>query len=393
VADVADAAPLAYGTSISSWLTHRFPMSSGAAHRMVKEAEIAARRPATTLAVQRGCVRPEQALVVCDVMRTLPSVDPVTTAEVEVVLLDCATTMTPVDLRALGAELVERLDPDHADVLLGQAVERAHRRADQDRRLVFTAHPDGSTELYARGPSAVLEPLRRQIDAEATHARRAELENLDDSIPRLTVTQRRFDALITLSSRVAAVEAAPAVAGDRPRVVVHVTTDQLGRLAETSRIDGLTTDAGLPVPASVARRWLCDSALQPLVTDPTGHHTVGVGRAQRLATPALRTAFALGDRGCVFPGCDVATHLCDAHHIQPWWAGGSTDLDNLALLCPHHHGLLEPNRRHPADQWTITMSPDGYPSIYAPTRIDPLQKPRRHQRCRTPLSGQGTTLP
>ena len=223
VADVADAAPLAYGTSISSWLTHRFPMSSGAAHRIVKEAEIAARRPATTLAVQRGCVRPEQAFVVCDVMRTLPSVDPVTTAEVEVVLLDWATTMTPVDLRSLGAELVERLDPDHADVLLGQAVGRAHRRADQDRRLVFTAHPDGSTELYARGPSAVLEPLRRQMDAEAAHARRAALENLDDSIPRLTVTQRRFDALITLSSRVAAVEAAPAVAGDRPRVVVHVT--------------------------------------------------------------------------------------------------------------------------------------------------------------------------
>jgi hypothetical protein len=265
--------------------------------------------------------------------------------------------------------------------------------ADQDRRLVFTSHPDGSTELYACGPSAALEPLRRQIDAEAAQARRAALENLDDTLPRVTATQRRFDALINLSSRVAAYETAPAVAGDRPRVVVHITTTQLTSLAETNRSTRVTTDAGVPVPAPIARRWLCDSALQPLVTDPSGRHTLGVGRAQRLATPALRTALALRDRGCVFPGCDMAAHLCDAHHIQPWWAGGSTDLDNLALVCPHHHGLLEPNRRHPQDQWTIAMSPDGCPSVYAPARIDPLQKPRRHHRRRAPLPRQGTPLP
>ena len=371
---------MAYGTSLSSWLTHRFPMPTRAARRLVQQAHVAAGRPATMVAVQQGTVRPEQALAVCDVMSALPVVDPITSTEVEAVLLDWATTMTPNDLRSMGSELVERLDPDHADALLGRAVERQHRRADRDRRLVFTAHPDGSTELYACGPSTVLEPLVRQIEAEAAQTRRAALENLDDTLPRVTATQRRFDALVALSSRVAAFEAAPVVAGDRPRVVVHITTDQLTGLAETNRITGVTTDAGVPVPASVARRWLCDSALQPLVTDPTGRHTLGVGRAHRLATPALRTALALRDRGCVFPGCDVAAHLCDAHHVQPWWTGGTTDLDNLALLCPHHHGLLEPNRRHPQDQWTIVMSADGYPSVYAPVRIDPLQKPRRHQR-------------
>jgi hypothetical protein len=393
VADAAEAAPLAYGTSLSSWLTHRFPMSTRAARRLMRDAHVAAHRPATMVAVQQGTVRPEQALAVCDVMSALPVVDPVTSTEVEAVLLDWATMMTANDLRSMGTELVERLDPDHADTLLGRVVERQHRRADQDRRLVFTNHPDGSTELYACGPSTTLEPLRRQIEAEAAQTRRAALESLDDTLPRVTATQRRFDALVTLSGRVAAFEAAPVVAGDRPRVVVHVTTAQLTGLAETNRITGVTTDAGVPVPASIARRWLCDSALQPLVTDPTGHHTLGVGRAQRLATPALRTALALRDRGCVFPGCDVAAHLCDAHHVRPWWAGGSTDVDNLALLCPHHHGLLEPSRRHPDDQWTIAMSADGHPSVYAPVRIDPLQKPRRHQRHRTPRSRQGTALP
>ena len=228
VADATGAAPLAYGTSLSSWLTHRFPMPTRVARRLVRQAHVAAGRPATAVAVRQGTVRPEQGLAVCDVMGALPVVDPVTSTAVEAVLLGWATTMTPNDLRSMGGELVERLDPDHADVLLGKAVERQLRRADQDRRLVFTSHPDGSTELYACGPSTTLEPLVRQIEAEAAQARRAALENLDDTLPRVTATQRRFDALIGLSGRVAAYEAAPVVAGDRPRVVVHITTDQGG---------------------------------------------------------------------------------------------------------------------------------------------------------------------
>ncbi|MCU0269627.1 MAG: HNH endonuclease, partial [Acidimicrobiales bacterium] len=28
------------------------------------------------------------------------------------------------------------------------------------------------------------------------------------------------------------------------------------------------------------------------------------------------------------------------HHIEHWARGGSTDLQNLVLLCPHHHRLV-----------------------------------------------------
>jgi hypothetical protein len=31
------------------------------------------------------------------------------------------------------------------------------------------------------------------------------------------------------------------------------------------------------------------------------------------------------------------------HHIVPWKPGGRTDLDNLALLCKHHHGVVHRN--------------------------------------------------
>ena len=40
--------------------------------------------------------------------------------------------------------------------------------------------------------------------------------------------------------------------------------------------------------------------------------------------------------GCRFPGC-TARHHVDAHHIRYWADGGETKLDNLVLLCRHHH--------------------------------------------------------
>src|SRR5690606_24262244 len=42
---------------------------------------------------------------------------------------------------------------------------------------------------------------------------------------------------------------------------------------------------------------------------------------------------------CQFPGCHQSRHL-DVHHVVPWNEGGSTDVDDLALLCRRHHMLV-----------------------------------------------------
>ncbi len=48
------------------------------------------------------------------------------------------------------------------------------------------------------------------------------------------------------------------------------------------------------------------------------------------------------DRQCRFPGCTNAT-FTNVHHIVPWKPGGRTDLDNLVLVCLHHHHLVHSN--------------------------------------------------
>ena len=61
-------------------------------------------------------------------------------------------------------------------------------------------------------------------------------------------------------------------------------------------------------------------------------------QAAHVSTP-LKRALWSRDRGCTFPGCHN-TRFVDAHHVHHWADGGDTSLENLTLLCTHHHRLL-----------------------------------------------------
>jgi len=67
--------------------------------------------------------------------------------------------------------------------------------------------------------------------------------------------------------------------------------------------------------------------------------TLNVGRKTRSIPPAIRRALQRRDQGCRFPGCTAHKYV-DAHHIVHWADGGATKMDNLVLLCRHHHRLV-----------------------------------------------------
>lgn len=142
---------------------------------------------------------------------------------------------------------------------------------------------------------------------------------------------------------------------------------------------GTNTSTGQPVPASVLRQWLCDCDIQPIVLGGPSE-ILDVGRKHRLVTDPIRAGLVQRDRGCVFPGCVVPPEACHAHHIVPWACGGETALSNLALLCPHHHNIIEPGRDPAADRWSLRLRPDGVSEIRPPRRVDTTQKPRVHAR-------------
>jgi hypothetical protein len=115
-----------------------------------------------------------------------------------------------------------------------------------------------------------------------------------------------------------------------------------------------------PLSAAVARRLACDAEAARITVDGEQVH---LGRAVRTATVTQRRLLTLRDGGCRFPGCGRPPGWCQAHHLIFWDHGGHTDLDNLILLCSHHHHLCHEGG------WKVDTNlhfyrPDG-------TRIEP----------------------
>ena len=110
--------------------------------------------------------------------------------------------------------------------------------------------------------------------------------------------------------------------------------------------------AGGPIPRNIADLFLCDANIQRLVLDPAGQ-PLNIGRPTPTITTAQRTALTIRDQGCVFPTCDRPAHWCDAHHLEPRSRGGPTNIDNLALLCRHHHRSVH------TTNWQLERKPDG----------------------------------
>lgn len=237
-------------------------------------------------------------------------------------------------------------------------------------------HGDGSVWFRGSLPAVDAAPLIAAVEAYVQANRRAArdrqtgVRSLHPG-PRIlrdhatadtgrTPEQRRTDALVQL---IAEHRGAPTVAGDRPRIVVTLSETDLRERAETVGI----LASGTPVAPGDLRRLCCDAEITPVVLGAASE-ILDLGRTQRLITPGLRKALTIRDKGCIFPHCTTTDTQCEAHHVIPWYQGGATSLGNLALLCAHHHAVIEPQRfNDDTDQWTITFHPTTRRPVVTPT--------------------------
>jgi hypothetical protein len=94
---------------------------------------------------------------------------------------------------------------------------------------------------------------------------------------------------------------------------------------------------GTRVSAETSKRLSCDASVVGIAHGRDGS-ILDVGRRTRTIPPSLRRALEARDGGCRFPGCGL--RFTDAHHVKHWADGGETKLENLLLLCSHHHRLV-----------------------------------------------------
>jgi hypothetical protein len=142
-------------------------------------------------------------------------------------------------------------------------------------------------------------------------------------------------------------------------VVAHVPLAALvdGSGQDTALSGELERD-GL-ISCETVRRIACDATIAIGVDDDVGH-TMYEGRARREPTDAQRREVMRRDRHCRFPGCTNAT-FTNTHHVVPWKPDGRTDLDNLALLCVHHHHLVH------SGGWTMSGDANTELTFVGPT--------------------------
>jgi hypothetical protein len=134
---------------------------------------------------------------------------------------------------------------------------------------------------------------------------------------------------------------------------------------------GWTVEHG-PLGTVSTDAYLCDCVIHRV--ERAGNTILSYGRSVYTVPADLWKAVAARDGGCRFPGCDRPIRWCDAHHIQYWRNMGTTDIDNLALLCSRHHHLI-----HKPD-WHLKLADDATLHLIRPDATTATSQPRGSPR-------------
>lgn len=192
-----------------------------------------------------------------------------------------------------------------------------------------------------------------QLDAELDEAERADAGGLP-----MDTAHREGRALAQLCEHLP-LDALPGAGGVSAIMTVNLDYETLAL-----GVRAATLSTGHRISAGEARRLACGAQLIPQVFDGESL-PLDLGRAKRLFSVAQRRAAANRDGGCAFPGCEKPPEWCEGHHWrQPWAAGGTTNLDDLASLCSSDH------RRVHAENIPIRLR-DGRLEFYVQARGRP----------------------
>ncbi len=243
-----------------------------------------------------------------------------------------------------AAELGDRWDRQAEEILVTAA-----RELDPGRLRYTTIHlrhclePDGvlddANKSYERRSLHLSQTLDGmyyvdgRLDAEGGAALKTALDALmrPPTVGDVRCSaERRADALVELARRQLDAGGLPAVAGQKPHLMV---TAEMATLCQEPGSPAAELEWSQPIPAETARRIACDCSLTTVVDG----EAQGTGR---VVPGSLRRALMARDKGCRFPGCDMPAAWTDAHHIRHWADGGPTKLWNLILMCRRHHRLL-----------------------------------------------------
>ena len=204
----------------------------------------------------------------------------------------------------------------------------AAQRAHANRSLrVFRNAERGTMSITVELPLETGELLEKALDRARDSVWISTASNTPEGADECWSTLQA-DALVAIANAYLSGNGEPsACTADNYLVTVHVDQSALAN-----------GDGRSSLPIESVKRLCCDGDAIVIVENEEGE-PLSVGRKTRTVPTGIKRALRARDKSCVFPGCHYSRFV-DAHHIQHWSAGGDTSLDNLLLLCSHHHGLV-----------------------------------------------------
>src|ERR1700676_1991211 len=216
----------------------------------------------------------------------------------------------------------------HAADAKAYAAEQAEQV--EQRRLKLSKWMDGSVlisgQLDPIGGAAVLsmiEPLARKSGPDDERC----------------LEQRNADALVELAS------------GGGSQAQIQVTSS-LETLLALAGAPAAEMEDWLPVSSKSMERLACDSSIARVLLNSESV-VIDVGRSKRVVSEPGRRALAACDGHCRWTDCERPASRSAAHHVVHWIHGGTSDLDNLVLLCHRHHWMVHEGG------WQIVRGEDG----------------------------------
>lgn len=271
-------------------------------------------------------------------------------------LLVTEAHVSSADLIALQARLWrDTLDPDgtepREELLRTQRALRFGREVNGMARVTIDASGVDLAELKATLGSYAsprLQPRFRAAD---------EVDPVGPFRETRTREQRDFDILLGL------VRAGSQADSTRPgpRASVRIVARE-GDL-KVGRGVAWLDDVDEPVALHTISELTCGGETQRVILADNGA-VLALGRTERLFSDSQVVALAVRDGGCIWPHCTAPPSWCDAHHVDFWRDGGSTDVANGALVCPAHHRLLH------SSEFRLRMH-NGLPQLRAPAHLAP----------------------
>jgi hypothetical protein len=225
----------------------------------------------------------------------------------------------------------------HAADRKGYEAEQAEQV--ENRRLWISKCDDGTVLLSGtfdpEGGAAILtklDPLARKSGAHDDRGRE----------------KRYGDALVELAS------------GGGSQAQIQVTSSIETHLGLAGAPAADMEHSPVPISSKTMERLACDSSIARILLDSEST-VIDVGRSKRVVSEPGRRALAARDGHCRWPGCERPASWSAAHHVVHWIHGGTTDLDNLILLCHRHHWMVHEGN------WQIVRGDDGRMLAIPPT--------------------------